>query len=137
MLVPLLAVILFLALYPQGALKRSESSVATSVAARTCGPDRRPLRSRLQHGTMIALATLKGPHVDFAALSPLIALLGGAIVVLLVGLLGSPWRSREQVVPALALVALGAAIGTCDLALGHARVGRRRRAADRPAVARR
>ena len=32
---------------------------------------------------------LHGPHVDFAALSPLIALLGGAVVVLLVGLLGS------------------------------------------------
>jgi NADH-quinone oxidoreductase subunit M len=32
-LVPLLAVILFLALYPQGALKRSESSVSTSVAS--------------------------------------------------------------------------------------------------------
>jgi NADH-quinone oxidoreductase subunit M len=32
-LVPLLAMILFLALYPQGALKRSESSVAASVAA--------------------------------------------------------------------------------------------------------
>ena len=59
---------------------------------------------------MIALATLKGPHVDFAALSPLIALFGGAIVVLLVGLLGSRWI-REQVVPALALVALGASLG--------------------------
>jgi len=32
-LVPLLAVIVFLALYPQGALKRSESSAGTSVAA--------------------------------------------------------------------------------------------------------
>jgi NADH-quinone oxidoreductase subunit M len=32
-LVPLLAVIVFLALYPQGALKRSESSATTSVAA--------------------------------------------------------------------------------------------------------
>ncbi len=32
-LVPLLAVIVFLALYPQGALKRSEKSVTTSVAA--------------------------------------------------------------------------------------------------------
>jgi NADH-quinone oxidoreductase subunit M len=32
-LVPLLAVIVFLALYPQGALKRSESSAAASVAA--------------------------------------------------------------------------------------------------------
>jgi NADH-quinone oxidoreductase subunit N len=61
---------------------------------------------------MIILATahLKGPHVDFAALSPLIALFGGAIVVLLVGLLGSRWV-REQVVPTLALVALGASLG--------------------------
>ncbi len=32
-LVPLLAVIVFLALYPQGALKRSESSASASVAA--------------------------------------------------------------------------------------------------------
>src|ERR1700689_1554132 len=58
----------------------------------------------------IATAHLKGPHVDFAGLSPLIALLGGAVVVLLVGLLGSRWV-RSQVVPALSLVALGAALG--------------------------
>lgn len=60
--------------------------------------------------TVLATTYLKGPHVDFAALSPLIALFGGAIVVLLVGLLGSR-RIREQVVPALTLVALGAALG--------------------------
>jgi NADH-quinone oxidoreductase subunit N len=59
---------------------------------------------------LLATAHLKGPHVDFAALSPLIALFGGAIVVLLVGLLGSRWI-REQIVPALALVALGASLG--------------------------
>jgi NADH-quinone oxidoreductase subunit N len=59
---------------------------------------------------LLATAHLKGPHVDFAALSPLIALFGGAIVVLLVGLLGSRWI-REQLVPALALVALAAALG--------------------------
>jgi NADH-quinone oxidoreductase subunit N len=59
---------------------------------------------------MTVLATLTGPHVDFAALSPLIALFGGAIVVLLVGLFGSR-KAREQVVPALALIALGAAMG--------------------------
>jgi NADH-quinone oxidoreductase subunit N len=58
----------------------------------------------------VLAATLKGPHVDFAGLSPLIALLGGATVVLLVGLLGSR-RMRSQVVPALSLVALGAALG--------------------------
>ena len=59
-----------------------------------------------------ALATthLKGPHVDFAGLSPLIALLGGAAIVLMVGLLGSR-LVRSQVVPALSLGALGAALG--------------------------
>ncbi len=38
-LVPLLAVILFLALYPQLALHRSENSVSASVAARRRGRD--------------------------------------------------------------------------------------------------
>ncbi|TMK25488.1 MAG: NADH-quinone oxidoreductase subunit N [Actinobacteria bacterium] len=59
---------------------------------------------------LLASAHLKGPHVDFAALSPLIALLGGAVVVLLVGLVGSRWI-RSHAVPALSLVALGAALG--------------------------
>ena len=59
---------------------------------------------------LLATAHLKGPHVDFAGLSPLIALLGGAAIVLLVGLLGSRWV-RAQLVPALTLVALGAALG--------------------------
>jgi len=58
----------------------------------------------------VATAHLKGPPVNFAGLSPLIALLGGAAVVLLVGLLRSR-RVREQLVPALALVTLGAAAG--------------------------
>ncbi len=59
---------------------------------------------------LLATAHLKGPHVDFAGLSPLIALLGGACVVLLVGLLGSR-TVREHVVPTLTLGALGAAAG--------------------------
>jgi NADH-quinone oxidoreductase subunit N len=58
----------------------------------------------------LATAQLKGPHVDFAGLSPLIALLGGAIVVLMVGLIGSSWV-RAQVVPALSLLALAAGVG--------------------------
>ena len=58
----------------------------------------------------LATAHLKGPHVDFAGLSPLIALLGGAALVLLVGLLGSSWV-RTQLVPALSLGVLGAALG--------------------------
>ena len=59
---------------------------------------------------VLASAHLKGPHVDFAALSPLIALLGGATIVLLIGLIGSRWV-RAQAVPALSLVALAAALG--------------------------
>ncbi len=59
---------------------------------------------------LVATAHLKGPHVDFAGLSPLIALLGGACLVLFAGLLGSRWI-REQVVPTLTLGALGAAAG--------------------------
>jgi NADH-quinone oxidoreductase subunit N len=59
---------------------------------------------------LLATVHLKGPHVDFAALSPLIALLGGAVVVLLVGLLGSRWI-RSHIVPALSLLALAAALG--------------------------
>jgi NADH-quinone oxidoreductase subunit N len=60
--------------------------------------------------SLLATARLHGPHVDFAGLSPLIALLGGALVVLMVGLLGSAWI-RQQVVPLLSLASLGAALG--------------------------
>jgi NADH-quinone oxidoreductase subunit N len=60
--------------------------------------------------TILATAHLKGPHIDFGGLSPLIALLGGATIVLLFGLLGSRWV-RAQLVPALSLGALGAALG--------------------------
>jgi NADH-quinone oxidoreductase subunit N len=58
----------------------------------------------------LATAHLKGPHVDFAGLSPLIALLGGAVVVLMAGLVGTA-RFRRHAVPALALASLGAALG--------------------------
>jgi NADH-quinone oxidoreductase subunit N len=59
---------------------------------------------------LLATAHLKGPHIDWAGLSPLIALLGGATIVLMVGLIGSRWV-RANLVPALSLVALGAALG--------------------------
>ena len=57
-----------------------------------------------------AATHLKGPHVDFAGLSPLIALLGGATIVLLVRLLGSRWV-RAQLVPALSIGALATSLG--------------------------
>jgi NADH-quinone oxidoreductase subunit N len=58
---------------------------------------------------MLAAAVTK-PLIDWAGVSPLLALLGGAIVVLMAGLLRGR-VIREQVVPFLAIVAFGAAIG--------------------------
>ena len=61
---------------------------------------------------MIAAAAtaLKGPHMDWQALSPLLAVLGGAVLVLLLGLL-RPRFVRYAVVPFTAIAALGAALG--------------------------
>ena len=56
------------------------------------------------------IAAAKGPHIDWAGLSPLVALLGGAVVVLMVGLL-RPRVVREVIVPLMAIAAAGAAIG--------------------------
>ena len=54
--------------------------------------------------------TPKAPHIDWEALSPLIALTAGACVVLMVGLLRSRFV-RSQVTPFLALVTLGVTAG--------------------------
>lgn len=53
---------------------------------------------------------MHGPAIDYAGLSPFIALAAGGIVVLLVGLF-RPAVIRARVVPALAVVTLGAALG--------------------------
>ena len=50
------------------------------------------------------------PTIDWAGLSPLLALLGGALVVLVVGLL-PPAFVRETLVPLLAIASLGARSG--------------------------
>jgi NADH-quinone oxidoreductase subunit N len=54
--------------------------------------------------------TPKGPHIDWAGLSPLVALLGAATLVLLIGLL-RPRAVLEVLVPLLALAGFLAAIG--------------------------
>jgi NADH-quinone oxidoreductase subunit N len=60
---------------------------------------------------MIAVSrTPPAPHIDWAGLSPLVALLGAATLVLMVGLL-RPRIVREGLVPLLALAGFGAAIG--------------------------
>ena len=66
------------------------------------------------------MTTPKGPHIDWAGLSPLLALLGAATLVLLIGLL-RPRAVREVLVPLLALVGFLAAIGLGDLAARRAR----------------
>jgi NADH-quinone oxidoreductase subunit N len=53
---------------------------------------------------------VKGPHIDWEALSPLVAVMGGAIVVLMAGLLRSRFV-RESLVPFLTIVTLGAFAG--------------------------
>ncbi len=59
-----------------------------------------------------AAAKVAGPHIDWAGLSPLIAVLTGALVVLLLGLVVSR-AARETAVPALSVTALAIAIGLC------------------------
>jgi NADH-quinone oxidoreductase subunit N len=56
------------------------------------------------------LAAISKPTIDWAGASPIIALLGGAIIVLMVGLLRGRFI-REQLVPFLAVVAFGTTIG--------------------------
>jgi NADH-quinone oxidoreductase subunit N len=58
----------------------------------------------------LAQAKVQGPTIDWAGLSPLLALLGGATLVLLLGLLRAR-AAREVLVPFLALASFGAAIG--------------------------
>jgi len=57
-----------------------------------------------------AATTVQGPHIDWAALSPLIALTAGACLVLLAGLARSS-LVRTQVVPAMTLLALAVTAG--------------------------
>ena len=78
-IVPLVLAILAFALYPAG------------------GADR--LRARGQGGGP-AGGAMKGPTIDWAAISPLIALTAGACLVLMVGLL-RPAFARHAVVPGL------------------------------------
>jgi len=58
-----------------------------------------------------APAVPTAPNIDWAGLSPLLVLLGGAILALIVGLSG-PRSIRTQVVPMIALATFGLAIGS-------------------------
>jgi NADH-quinone oxidoreductase subunit N len=58
----------------------------------------------------LLLAAAKGPHIDWAGLSPVVALAGGMLVVLMVGLARGAFI-RRTVVPVLTLATLAAAGG--------------------------
>ncbi|MCW2953787.1 MAG: proton-translocating NADH-quinone oxidoreductase, chain [Conexibacter sp.] len=66
----------------------------------------------------LVTAAVKGPHIDWVGLSPFMTLIGGAVVVLLLGLFSSRFV-RTELVPALALVAIGGAIGLAIGLLGR------------------
>jgi len=57
----------------------------------------------------LLLAHIHGPHIDWAGLSPFVALAAGGLVVLLIGLLTPSWV-RERVVPVLTIATLAAAL---------------------------
>ncbi|HEY6775175.1 MAG TPA: NADH-quinone oxidoreductase subunit N [Thermoleophilaceae bacterium] len=59
---------------------------------------------------ILPLADVPAPVIDYRGLSPLMATLGGSVVVLMVGLVRSPFV-RRVLVPALTAVSLLAAIG--------------------------
>ncbi|HEU0023336.1 MAG TPA: NADH-quinone oxidoreductase subunit N [Thermoleophilaceae bacterium] len=59
---------------------------------------------------MTLIADVAAPEIDYKALSPLMAVLGGSVAVLMVGLLRSRY-AREVLVPWLTAVSLLAAIG--------------------------
>ncbi|MGN6187454.1 MAG: NADH-quinone oxidoreductase subunit N [Conexibacter sp.] len=58
---------------------------------------------------VLAAAHAKAPHIDYAGLSPFLALTAGAILTLLVGLARGRWVRHAT--PLLAIATLGAAIG--------------------------
>jgi NADH-quinone oxidoreductase subunit N len=60
---------------------------------------------------ILATAHIKGPHIDWAELSPLIVLAAGALIVLLAGLAGRA-ELRTRVIPVLSLLTLAGAAGT-------------------------
>src|SRR3954465_2365431 len=55
---------------------------------------------------------MKGPHIDWAALSPILALTAGLCIVLLLGLFRASFV-RRGLVPVLTLVCLGVTAGLC------------------------
>ena len=65
-----------------------------------------------------AVHHIKGPHIDWASLSPLVIIGGGALVVLMFGLISAPFV-RERMVPLLTLLTLAGAIAAEIVRFNH------------------
>ena len=135
-LVPLVLVILALALYPQFGARsapRRRRRRASAAAAHAVGAaPSSPQRGEADERAAVARAPphAKAPHIDCAGLSPLIALLGGALLVLLVGLLARALGPRARRPAARARRARRATLGLTiwqwdehDVARSRARCG--------------
>jgi NADH-quinone oxidoreductase subunit N len=60
--------------------------------------------------TLLAAAHLHGPHIDWAAFSPLVALSGGGVLLLMLGLFRAPFI-RQRILPGATVLVLLASIG--------------------------
>ena len=87
-------------------------------------------RSRPMTALLATTHYLPHPHIDWGAISPLIALLGGAVVVLMFGMLGDR-GARERGVPLLTLIVFATALGLTIGRFKHPDHRRRGRAARR------
>ena len=83
-------------------------------------PGRARRRAAGGRAMMLPLADVQAPAIDYKELSPLLATLGGSIVVLMVGLLRGPFVQRV-LVPALTAVSLLHRDRAGDLGLGAGR----------------
>jgi NADH-quinone oxidoreductase subunit N len=67
---------------------------------------------------LLPTAAAHGPHIDWASFAPFLILSGGALVVLLAGLLRSP-AVRQRVVPALTILTLALMIADNIVRFNH------------------
>jgi NADH-quinone oxidoreductase subunit N len=72
----------------------------------------------VQHVNLAAVGAVHGPHIDWASFSPFVVLSGGALVVLLVGLLRGA-VARERIVPLLTILVLAGSVVTEIIRFNH------------------
>ena len=123
-LAPLVAVIVALALWPGLILERGQASVEQSLTG--VGTE----------GSVVAGAmTFHAPAIDYAGLSPIIALTAGMVLTLLAGLVGGGRDTQRVVVSIVGIGYLGDGGGALHLAVGQREGPGRRGVAARRSLA--